>query len=215
MLILSALPLSKQKVFLFSRSSPLDGHATPQAPANLADVICVTKVGSSQGSSMKFSKVALLSVLAMAPIASQAGWETIVRDDVLSDSKTALMLGEVDGNHSLVFDCDSDGLELSLLEGGEWQQHLSAVPAKLVIKVDQQEKHNFEASFYQRNEKNIGIKAEGGDLNKLLSELKTAKSKVLIGMVIPAADSKWTGEASAVGSTGAVGKFADACNIKL
>ncbi|WP_153011149.1 hypothetical protein [Pseudomonas oryzihabitans] len=149
------------------------------------------------------------------PFIAEASWTTVVRDDLFSDGKSAMLYGEVDRSHSLVFDCDSEELKMSLLEVGTWHEGMTGTVGKFVVKVDDLEKRVYDVSFYKRNEQQVAVGTSDEAIKNTLREIKAAKSKVLVGLAIPAIDSRWNSSADAIGSTTSVEKFTKACNIQL
>ncbi|WP_323149396.1 hypothetical protein [Pseudomonas oryzihabitans] len=163
---------------------------------------------------MKNLKWMSVAALMGVCISANAEWRTFVEDDVISDAKTAMLVGAVDGMHRLVFDCDSSSLTMSLLEDGKWREGMRSVGGKLVVKVDKAEKNTFSVALHPRNEKAIAMRTEEAEkIKKLLGQIRESKSKVLLGFVIESADIKWTGEADTYGSTKAVDQFTKACGI--
>lgn len=147
---------------------------------------------------------------------ANANWLVKVEDDVINDAKSAILIGNVDDAHSLVFDCDSNSLAMVFLEEGKWKEGMRGRQGKLVVKVDKNEKKTFLVELYQRNDKFLGLKTtDEASIRPLLSQIRNATNRVLVGFYFEDTGSKWTGEADVYSSSKTVEKFTSACGIKL
>lgn len=165
---------------------------------------------------MKYLKGIVLSASMAFITTAQANWLVKVEDDVINDAKSAILIGNVDDAHSLVFDCDSNSLAMVFLEEGKWKEGMRGRQGKLVVKVDKNEKKTFSVELYQRNDKFLGLKTnDEASIKPLLTQIKNATNRVLVGFYFEDTGSKWTGEADVYSSSRAVEKFTSGCGIKL
>lgn len=150
-----------------------------------------------------------------APVAAQS-WITNVQDDVITDGKTATMVGMASLLNGLYFACTSDGdLSLSFIEKGEFSDGMDLIPARLILRVDDRTKHTFDARAYGHNSEFYGFRAKDGSgaIATVLAEIQEARRTIAIGIVAEIADIKWTGTISPGGSTNAARRFREACGL--
>lgn len=152
--------------------------------------------------------------LTLSSLAS-AGWMTTTEDDIFSGGQKAMLLGDVDPFHALVFDCDSERLALSLIEKSKWKEGMGLANYRLLVKVDQGEIYDFAAKGSQRNEEFIQVATADRDkILGLLKEIRDAQTQIQIGLQIKETSSKWSGISSVAGSTREADRFLQACNLK-
>lgn len=155
----------------------------------------------------------LLSCFSMTAF---GGWFTQVEDDVFTGGKKAMLGGDIGPNHGLLFNCDSDGLTMSFLERRADDEPIRSREFNLVVKVDGQPVRKFSGSSSIRNKDWWHIETNDSDgIVQLLEELKSAQSKVLVGIQAVGFDNKWSGTANASGSTRETERFLKACQIKI
>lgn len=145
---------------------------------------------------------------------AQADWASQVDDDLFSGGKQAMLLGTIADMNGVTFDCTRDTLSMAYIEKGSFNAG-GAVPVTIIVKVDGNEPVKFEGSFTKRNEEYIQASTSEGEIKKVLSQLKQAKSKMLIGLNIKSVNKKRSFSADATGSTKAVTEFAKACEINI
>lgn len=158
----------------------------------------------------------LLAVIAGVTLSTfaSAGWLAAIQDDIFSGGKKAMLAGEVDNFHALIFDCTADSLALSIIEKSKWQDGMERITYRLLVKVDQGEVHDFAGVSSQRNDEYIQIATQDRDgILKLLGQVRDAQSQIQIGLKANEIDSKWSGIASVVGSTLQAERFMQACNL--
>lgn len=162
----------------------------------------------------KLSAISAVVALTFSSLAS-AGWLTTTQDDIFSGGQKAMLIGEVDAFHALVFDCDSERLSAALIEQSKWHEGMELASYKLLVKVDQGEIYDFPGKGSQRNEKYTEVATNDKEqILKLLNEIRDAKSKIQIGMQIVETNGKWSGIASPAGSTRETDRFLQACKLK-
>jgi len=162
----------------------------------------------------KLSFVAAVIGLTFSSLAC-AGWMTTTKDDIFSGGQTAMLIGEIDAYHALIFDCDSENLTLSLIEQSKWKEGMGRGNWRLLVKVDQSQIRDFAAQSSQRNEKYIQVATSDRDsILELLKEIRDANTNIQIGMQVKEADFKWSGTASPSGSTRETDRFLQACKLK-
>src|SRR3990167_10085170 len=146
--------------------------------------------------------------------AANAEWVTNAQDDIFSGGQKAMLIGAIDPYHTLVFDCDSNGLFMSLLEKGKWEKGMELASYRLLVKVDRGEVYDFAARGSQRNDlytqASVSDKTE---ILKLLGEIRDAQQQVQIGMQIKEFGAEWSGTASVAGSTREANRFLNACKL--
>jgi len=162
----------------------------------------------------KLSMISAVVALTFSSFAS-AGWMTKTEDDIFSGGQKAMLIGEVDPFHALVFDCDSENLAFSLIEKSKWQEGMELVSHRLLVKVDEEGIHDFAAKGSQRNEHYVQISTADRDkILGLLKEIRDAQNQIQIGIQIKELGGKWSGTASVAGSTRETDRFLQACKLK-
>ncbi|AOE86997.1 hypothetical protein [Pseudomonas sp. TCU-HL1] len=162
----------------------------------------------------KLSVISAVVALTFSSLAS-AGWMTTTQDDIFSGGQKAMLIGEVDPFHALVFDCDSERLALSLIEKSKWQEGMELASYRLLVKVDQGAIYDFAAKGSQRNEQYVqSSTADRDKILGLLKEIRDAQAQIQIGLQITETGSKWSGTSSVAGSTREADRFLQACNLK-
>lgn len=157
--------------------------------------------------------LSLCAMILTPPVSAQ--WATHVEDDVFSGGKQARLGGDIDGGHGLIFDCDADSLSLSWIERSSEDSKVTPSDFTLVVKVDQSDVYRFTAISSVRNEKFWQVTTTDRDnILKLLTELKNAQSKILVGIQHVGYEGKWAGTASPAGSTRETERFIQACGLK-
>lgn len=163
---------------------------------------------------LKPSFVAAVVAMTFSSLAC-AGWMTTTKDDIFSGGQTAMLIGEIDAYHALIFDCDSQNLTLSLIEQSKWKDGMDRGDWRLLVKVDQSQIRDFAAQSSQRNEKYIQVATSDRDsILELLKEIREANTNIQIGMQVKEVDFKWSGTASPSGSTRETDRFLQACKLK-
>ncbi|UIP34460.1 hypothetical protein [Stutzerimonas kunmingensis] len=162
---------------------------------------------------MRVKPLLLMMGLAMATTAN-ANWLTKIDDDIFSDQKVGLLIGEIGPSHALAFDCSEGKLSAALLEEGEAPAQSSLLKAELLIKVDQNPPIKMRAVYANRNAKFNQVISYDRDLTlKVLKQIQAAQSKILVGTSFPEIDSKWSASASVAGSTRETTRFMEACKL--
>lgn len=147
---------------------------------------------------------------------ASADWATQVEDDVFSGGHTAMMGGGENELNGVVFDCSKDKLKVTYIERADTSDITEGIDVDLIFKIDQNPPIKFNAQTEIRNNNYFGVTANDNDsLKVLLSQMKTASHKMLVGIRYPQNDNKSSFTFSAVGSTAAVSKFVKACEIEL
>jgi hypothetical protein len=168
-------------------------------------------------SAMRYAAGGLAAFVAWIPAPAMAqNWFTTVQDDVITDGKTATMVGMSSLQNGLYFACGSDGnLSIAFIEKGEFTDGLELIPAKLILRVDDRAKHNFDVRAYLHNAEYYGFRAddESGAIAAVLAEVEEARRPIAIGLVAEMVGIKWTGTISPAGSTSAARRFRDACGL--
>lgn len=151
--------------------------------------------------------IVLVSIMSIA----SARWETVIEDDLFVGKK-AYSIGSLNSKNFLVFDCDKSGkLSMALLETTK-DPAITAQYARLLVKVDNNDIHNLEAVFQQRNNSYVEINTDDKDSIKLvINELRDARNKFLVGYDINGNQNTITG--SIRGSTKAMNSLINACGI--
>ncbi|MBT0366188.1 hypothetical protein ISO55_04255 [Morganella morganii subsp. morganii] len=158
----------------------------------------------------------LLSIpILLASYSVHAGWLTEVEESIFGDNK-ALMIGEIkDSKSGIIFLCDKDTLSVSYLEL-ERNSDMNPVPVTFLMKIDSNPVIEFNTTLQKRN--SDSIEARGNDKVKIISLLKqlsVSKQRFLAGISVDDTDIKYSFSGNVLGSTAAVTKFTNACNIKL
>ncbi|MGE9763917.1 hypothetical protein [Pseudomonas sp. PDM20] len=162
----------------------------------------------------KLSAISAVVALTLSSAAS-AGWLTSTQDDIFSGGQKAMLIGEMDPFHALVFDCDSERLGMALIEKSKWQEGMERASYQLLVKVGQGTIHDFAAKGSQRNEEYVQIAtSEREPLLLLLDEIRNAKGRIQVGLQNTDTDSKWSGIASSAGSTRETDRFLQACKLE-
>lgn len=147
--------------------------------------------------------------------AASAGWFAKTTDDIFSGGKSALLAGEIDPYHSLIFDCDSEHLTMALIEKSKEKDDSATGNFRMLVKVDQEAVHDVQGVLSQRNENYTQIATTDQDtILSVLKEIRVAKSKIQVGVQLNESDYKWSGAASSVGSTKEADTFMSACKLK-
>ncbi|MEG3112126.1 hypothetical protein SC127_15470 [Pantoea sp. T14] len=164
---------------------------------------------------MKNSLIAgLIGALSLVSFNASAEWMTKVEDDLFSGGKQAMMYGTISQINGIIFDCTKDELSLSYVEKGPFNAK-EPIPLAIIVKVDGNDPLKLEGNFKKRNDEYMQAISNQADIVQVLSQLKQAKSKFLIGLNVQAVNKKMSFTADVVGSTKAVNDFAEACEIKL
>ncbi|WP_338804424.1 hypothetical protein WDV76_02835 [Xenorhabdus griffiniae] len=146
---------------------------------------------------------------------ANAMWVTQSNENIFNEKKS-LMLGQLSGSSSVVaFDCEDGELSISYLEDDK-ETDMDGMPMELMIKIDSNPIIKFSAITERRNSNSMGITS--GDKNgiiKVLSQLRNASSKFLVGVIISGTDGKISRSGNVNGSTKAVNKFISDCGIKI
>lgn len=162
------------------------------------------------------SAVGLFS-LAVSSMAN-AEWLTKVGDDVFTGAHTAILLGVGDGGigSDILLECAKDHITLSYVEPRDTKKVTEGLPADLLIKTGNNVPVKFSAVTAVRNESTFALETKDTEqIKHVLSQLRSEKGEVLVGMHYPMNDFKFSFSVSAVGASHAVGRFISACNIEL
>ena len=166
----------------------------------------------------KFMSKFLLSTLLIASsvvsLNANAEWFTKAEDDIFSGGKQAMLLGSISEMSGIAFDCTKDSLELSYIEKGSFKAD-GPVPVTIIVKIDSNEPVKFQGDFSRRNDEFIQASTTQDGIKEVLSQLKLAKSKMLIGLSFDAVNKKMSFSADVAGSTKAVNDFTSACELKI
>lgn len=156
----------------------------------------------------------LLVASSVVSLNASAEWMTKTDDDLFTGGKQSMLFGSISTNNAIAFDCTKDTLELSYIEKGPFNAQ-GPVPVTIIVKVDANEPVRFQGNFTKRNEEYIQAGTNQDGIKQVLSQLKQAKSKIVIGMNVEATDKKMSFSAGVIGSTKAVNDFASACELKI
>jgi hypothetical protein len=160
----------------------------------------------------------LLAISLFASAAANAAeWSTKVDEDVFSGKNTAIMMGGVLGSLSVYLSCDADrNTKAALIFKSGKDGIAEGIKGEIVFKVDDQETLRFDAESYQHNDNYGGFAAdlEGEQAQALLTEIKTAKKRILTGLQVPSVDLKQSETLGASGSTTAATSFIKTCEIE-
>ena len=165
---------------------------------------------------MKAGIAAAIATIGLSiSVTASAEWYTTTQDDIFSGGKKAMMSGDISPALSVAFDCDSESLSLALLQKEKWPEGQDTSAWNLLIKVDKGEIHRFTAQSAKRNSDYTQyVTFEKNEILRVLTELRDAKSVVLLGLQSEELDSKWSGTISVGGSTRETEKFLQACKLK-
>ncbi|MFH8134198.1 hypothetical protein ABU178_08425 [Pantoea osteomyelitidis] len=156
----------------------------------------------------------ILSLACMASFSAHADWDAKVEDDIFSGGKQAMLVGMISMNNGIIFDCTKDSLSMAYVEKGDYKA-AESLPVTMIVKVDSNDPVSLQGNFSKRNDEYLQAATTQDGLVNILTQLKQAQSKVLIGLNVEAVNKKMSFSADAVGSTKAVTDFATACGIKV
>lgn len=159
-----------------------------------------------------------LVTLSCASAANARTWHVNVEDDLFSDTGKKAFLSSPGNFHPLVFNCDSSGISIALLERSQQTRDETrdyAAPVTLIVKVDDSDPIRLAATWSRRNEHyfhaEVDDKESLPDIVKTLKQIQAAKSKVLVGIQF---NTKNFSESIRVnGSTAATTTFLKACGV--
>ncbi|ATF92820.1 Uncharacterised protein [Cedecea neteri] len=158
----------------------------------------------------------LTTTLLLISHVALADWRTKVSDDVFTGGHTGLMLGTETEEKGLILDCTKDSLSLSYFEKDDTGDVTEGLPVDLVLKVGANAPIKFLAQTEARNTTIFAIKTEQSDLVKIfLSQLKTLKGNILVGIKYQQNNDKITRELKGAGSGVAASRFVQACEIDM
>ncbi|MFT0850910.1 hypothetical protein VRY85_09020 [Achromobacter sp. F4_2707] len=170
---------------------------------------------------MSITKALLLVGLVFSTIsaASARNWYVKVEDDLFSETGKKAFLTSDNDFHPLIFECDSSGTEMALLEKSPQTRNETANNSSvvtLILKVDSADPIRFNASWYRRNENYTQIIVSDNDyaaeVLTVLKQIQAARSKILVGVVLPSGQ-KFSEAIGVSGSTASTTTFMDACGI--
>lgn len=164
---------------------------------------------------MKNSLIAaIIGCVSLVSFSANAEWVTKVEDDLFSGGKQAMMYGTISLMNGIIFDCTKDELSLSYVEKGPFDAK-EPIPVTIIVKVDGNDPLRLEGNFKKRNDEYMQGTTNQAGIIQVLTQLKQAKSKMLIGLSVQAVNKKMSFSADVEGSTKAVNEFAEACEIKI
>ncbi|WP_313288368.1 hypothetical protein [Stutzerimonas nitrititolerans] len=160
-------------------------------------------------------RVGLTVVLGLAVSATaSAEWFAKIEDDIFTDGKKGVLIGDIGPSHALAFDCGEDKLTAALIEEGKEENAGPSMDGQLIIKVDQNPPIKMAATYGQRNPTfRQMISYDSDSTLKVLKQIQAAQSKILVGVTFPETGSKWSATASVSGSTRETTRFLEACKL--
>ncbi|WP_213993793.1 hypothetical protein [Sodalis sp. dw_96] len=164
---------------------------------------------------MKIRTILIMAAIFFSTLC-HAAWYTKVDDDIFSGKKNAMLFGDLNSASSLlVFDCSPDNLSISYLEKTTAAE-IPPAPIDMLVKVDSADVVKFDAIMGRRNDTYMSISAADKDLIlTLLSQIKSARNKILLGLQNTSVGMKLSLSTDAQGSSKAVADFVTACGITL
>ncbi|WP_387467675.1 hypothetical protein [Photorhabdus sp. RM323S] len=161
------------------------------------------------------SKYIICVFLLIFSCVANAQWITRSEENIFNEKKS-FMMGTLSNSSGVIgFDCDNGELSISYIEEDKKTESVKA-PMNLMIKIDSNDIVKFDAIMDRRNDNSMEIASNDRiGIISLLSQLKNAKSKFLIGIVLPGTDAKSSYYGDVAGSTKAVDKLVSDCGIDL
>lgn len=146
---------------------------------------------------------------------AQAQWNTTIKDDLFAGKK-AIMIGKLNNDSVLYFECQRDQLPTLafLLPEKDAPRDLN-IPVDLVIKVDDKDIIQGDGTIQRRNDYYIHTYADNIDLFHTLKDIRDAQQKILVGYQIKGTNANDSFSGNVRGSTASVNQFIKACNLNL
>lgn len=165
---------------------------------------------------LKLGMLVLSVVLVLISSNSLAAWGTRAEDDVFTDSKKIVMVGQAKNDGFLVFECVQGKISASYVESADVSQIQEGMLADLFIKVDDFPGIRLSALSVVRNRNAYAIRAEdpADSVKNILRNLRVGKHRFLLGFETED-NRRLSTSGNLDGSTEAVNKFINACDIEL
>ena len=163
--------------------------------------------------------LALALVCFSVPVTFAQSWTIHVEEDLFSDTGKSARLHSGERTGALLFECDANGLRLAYLLNEPLRRDEASgrsFPAGLVVKVDDHEAIRFSTALSRRNEHymhaQIWAKDHPKEIPELLEQIREAKSKVIVGLMV--GEHRQSNTVSVTGSTKATTTFLEVCGVK-
>lgn len=165
--------------------------------------------------SIKSIIVAFIASCGGLAVAHAADWNTQVQEDVFSGKNTAIMIGGIFAPLNVYLSCDGDRNNKLAVIFKMDDKMPEGVPGEVVIKTDDGEITRYQTKSYEHNDSYGGFATEltAEDAGKLISAIRVAKKRVLVGLQVAAIDMKGSHTFSASGSKKAAELFAKTCEL--
>lgn len=151
--------------------------------------------------------------------AAFAQWITKVEDDILTDGKSATMIGLISTMQAVHVTCNSGGsLTIAFIERSEHVAGMEIIPFRMVVQADKGEKYWLDVENYRHNAEYTGFRSDKSAIDVvllILRDIGRGKSKLGIGLKAEVGDFSWSGNLSLRGSTNAVSQLTKACDLSL
>lgn len=149
---------------------------------------------------------------------SWADWQVSVVDDAFSGKNTVKLLGTLERNTGVMYECKGNDLVIHFLEKSDFSDYLKegVTVGDLAIKVDNNEPFLFEdAHLYRHNHNFVSIRSyDKARIIESLKALKNAKIEVVAGVQMTSGTTL-SRKGDFYDASKAVSNFARQCNIKL
>ncbi|EFE8230341.1 hypothetical protein LZX86_000059 [Escherichia coli] len=157
----------------------------------------------------------LVGVILSFPAAAE--WYAGVQEDAFNEQKTAMLVELDNGRFGVVFDCNSDGLFVSVVEKSKKTESVTKeLPVDLIFRIDNHPAVKMTGVFTRRNENLYGYRSDDvSSIKELLSYLRKANDRILAGAKFSDEKRGISFDITPIGSTSGVNKFIKACNIKI
>ncbi|WP_347254118.1 hypothetical protein [Leminorella grimontii] len=161
--------------------------------------------------------IKMLMIFAFVSPIAHAQWITNVDDDLFSGGKKAMMYGELNSLYSaIIFDCTKEKLSVAYIEEDKSSDAVPSISMDLIIKIDGFDAKKLHAILSRRNAQKLQIASDESEtIKELLKQLKSAKSKILVGIQTNDGENQTSFSGNVSGSTAAVTRFVSACEIKI
>lgn len=157
---------------------------------------------------------ALAAILVSTPAAIASSWTVKGGEDLFSSSGKATLLSFIDSSSGIYAQCENKKVSLSFIFRENWDPAYENVSVDFVYRVDNSANIIRRAKFYQHNDKFIGVAIHHGyDSIVALNAFSKAKKSILVGFDF--GKGRASESASIRGSTAAIKRFWDACDIDV
>lgn len=162
-------------------------------------------------------KVLLAASILISPF-TYADWITKVDDDVFTGGHKAVMIGGLGMSTSsaILFDCTKGTASISYVEQDNSTDDIANVPMDLIVKIDGNPVIKLDAELSRRNANSVEVTStEMEKITDVLKLLKSAKSKILVGIQTKDGGHQASFSGNASGSTNSVNSFVNACELGI